>query len=275
MKITIQVLIFLFTFSCLGQSERLQISSDLCMGYSFQFTRAQNLNDKTHRELMARHLNDMMFRIKARCYFNRQERLGLSTGINVGRSKYLQPIFQSHQGLGGYNETDESVEFSRNHFSVFAGLTYFIPLYDDFFRLQFSGHLAYNSFLNSNQVVQRDFKNYYSGISIITANRYEIEFIDRKNNFCFDLEVTMLFRLSKQLFLNVGVNYIGSRKFEYDYTYQFKHYNGNSDTWTPVYQHDNFLLIKQPRRIDHVFYIHTGISYAPKWKSSKNKEKQS
>lgn len=268
-------IILLFTvqcYTCFAQHNRLQISSDFCMGASLEFSRAQNLNDKSYRHLMARQINDKMLRFQAKWFFNKAANLGISSGVNYGESRYLQPIFLSHQALSIYNETQESVEFGKSHISGLLGLSYYISLYDDAFRLQFSSHLAYNKFLNTHQVVQRDFQIATASYNFNVYDRYQIEIKDKKHNLCFDFEVKMLFRLTKDLFLNFGLNYFAARKFEYDYKYQFKFYNKNTELWTPTYQHNNFLILTQPRRIDHVFYFHTGISYTPKFGQRKKKD---
>ena len=79
------------------------------------------------------------------CPFEKRN-IAISSGINFGSSSYLQPILESHNGFGEYNITNESVKFNRNHLSFQFDSTYFKSIYDDFFRLKLSGHIACNFF---------------------------------------------------------------------------------------------------------------------------------
>lgn len=266
-KINLSFVFILCSFVIFSQKQLFRFSQGNYLGHSFQFIFPQNLNDKSHQELMTKLLSDKMMRFQVEyCPFVKRN-IAISGGINFGSSNYLQPIFQSHNGFGEYNKTNESVKFNRNHLSFHFGSTYFKSIYDDFFRLKFSGHIAYNFFLNGNEIIQRDFKNYFWNINEITANRYEIDFKDRNYNLCIDLGITMQLGISEQLYFDVGFSYFGARKFDYDYHYQFKFYDSQSEIWSEIYQHDNFLIMNQPKRIDNVFYFSLGLCYSPIWSS--------
>ncbi len=255
---------------CMGlnaQTNKYFISANIGRGISFQENFPQSTNGYNRRQLYARVLNDNFVRVKVQKMSFLKEFLGLSFGLNYGETNYTQPIFNSSVGIGAYNRIIEYFHFSRNYFSAFLGLSGNLSFYDGAVLLQGGIHLGHSRFINPNRNLGMDDFIISSGNAI--SYKYSLEIKDNNAAIIADMDLVLKFRLSKQLYLNFGINYTGGRKMEYDYYYKFKTYTASTNTWTEPTTHKNFRHIEQPRRIDHVFYLHTGISYAPNFQRKK------
>lgn len=247
-------------------------SINIARGHSFEFNKPQNVEIQDFRHLKPRVSRDNVLRIKISKPKTILNFFGFSLGINYGEAQYMQSQVLREVNFPYTNDAFYLTYFSRNHLSVFGGLEFRKSFYDDRFTLTGGLHLAHGWFANNSQRIASD----YQIDDRITPEfwwRYSIQIYENNPLISLDADVVMKFRINDYIHLNLGLNFFGARSFKYDYTFEYRAFNPQTEDWD-YKKFDNFYEFKQPRRIDHVFYIHTGISYAPKWRSSKNKEKQ-
>jgi len=272
-----RALVFLLFATLHGFSQKLdfwQFEINIGTGLSFQETLPQKQNDYNRKFLNARHKRDNFLRLKVQSPKLFFDVVSFSCGFNYGEVSYVQPVFNSASGVGanGYNTIVEYFHFSRNYISSFLGLSTNLNFYDGAILLSGGLHLAHSRFVNSNRRIgTEDYRTWTSNVVNKFSYRYSMEIKDKNAPVILDLDIALKFRLSPSLYLNFGLNYVGGRKMEYDYFYEFKSYTASTDTWTEPQTHVNFNHLEQPLRIDHVFYLSSGISYTPQFKK-KNKE---
>lgn len=274
MKRSLLVTLVLIGYYASAQpSSNWYIDLNIGTGITFQDIIPQKQNGYNSQHLYARLKRDNYFRLKLQSRRLLFDLLSLSVGLNYGGGNYVQPIFNSASPVGanGYNTVYESFNFSRNYVSPFLGLSTSFMFYDGAVLINSGIHIAYSRFLNSKYSLGvDDFRTMNVNVNNKFSYRYSLEILKQNAPVMLDIDIGLKFRLSQSLYFNFGINYIGARKMDYNYFYEFKSYTAADNNWSELTAHVNFKHLEQPQIIDNVFSLSLGFSYIPNW-SNENK----
>ncbi|MFT6981480.1 MAG: hypothetical protein ACJAUD_000243 [Crocinitomicaceae bacterium] len=76
-----------------------------------------------------------------------------------------------------------------------------------------------------------------------------------------DYSLGLKFKVSKNMFMNLGLNYARNNISFYDFKYVVTHYDGGSSTPTSIYTNYGIEDIAKYGIRDHFIYLNMGLSY--------------